>query len=206
MNFCPVCGKSTEETFCKEHTPISFDYKDIVARVCKCRKHFYRNRWLPFQSLKDVVKKVAIENIKQKVIIKPLVDEEVEKKNFEIEVSYQGKTFIIPAKIQVEKCPSCSKQGTGYFVSTLQLRPRDPELLEFAINLIEKADGEFIESMVERKEGYDLLLSSNKIALLVGKKLSKSYKGELKTSRNLHTFDHQRSKHVYRSTVCFRKE
>ncbi len=40
----------------------------------------------------------------------------------------------------------------------------------------------------------------------MAKKLSQSFKGDLKSTRTLHTRDKQRSKELYRVTVCFRKE
>jgi len=204
MNFCPVCGKSTKETFCEEHREVSFDYKDIVVRVCACKKYFYRSRWIQFDSLKTVAEKIAKENIKEKVKIKTLLDENIEKKKFELEIIYQGEKFIIPAKLQVEQCPRCSREGTPYFESTIQLRPKKIELLEFVQKQVEKNKSVFISDIKELKEGFDVLLSSNKEALKIGVKLNKSFKGELKTSRHLFGRDKQRSKDLYRVTVCFR--
>ncbi|MBC8501315.1 MAG: hypothetical protein H8D38_06145 [DPANN group archaeon] len=206
MNFCPVCGKSTKETFCEEHKEVSFNYKDIVVRVCECKKYFYRNRWLPFQSLKTVSKKIASDAIKEKVSVSPLIDEDIAKKDFEVKVIYKGDEFLIPAKLQVERCPVCSKKGTEYFESTLQLRPKNKEILDFTAKQIEKNNDVFISKVEEQKDGWDIYLSSNKAALTIGKKLSKSFKGELKTSRRLFGRDRQKSKHLYRVTVCFRAD
>lgn len=206
MNFCPVCGKSTEKTFCNKHEKVSLNYKDIVVRICECRRYFYRNRWLPFQSLKSVAKKIAENNIKEKTNVNPIIDEELVKKEFEIKVSYKGEKFTIPAKLQVEKCPTCSKIGTQYFESTIQLRPKDEELLDFVINIVDKNPAVFISLMEEKKEGFDLLFSSNKVAMAIGKKLKKSFKGELKTSRHIFGRDKLRSKDLWRVTVCFRRD
>lgn len=206
MNFCPVCRKDVKETFCDEHRENELHYKDIVVRVCECKKYFRRNRWLPFNSLAKTTEKIAKDCIKEKVGIKSLVDEEIVKKPFELEVGFQGEKFIVPAKLQVERCPICSKMGTEYFESTMQLRPKRMDLLEFVRNQIEKDPHAFIANIDEKKEGFDLLLSSNKAALNIGKKLNKSFKGELKTSRKLFGFDKNRSKHLYRVTVFFRAE
>ncbi|MBU0471821.1 MAG: 60S ribosomal export protein NMD3 [Nanoarchaeota archaeon] len=206
MNFCPVCGNKTKNTFCEEHTQITFEYKEIVVRVCKCKKYLYRSRWIDFTKLKRVCEKIAKENIKAKVEANALIDETIEKKKFDIEVQYNGEQIIIPAKLIVEECPVCSKKDTPYFESTLQLRPKNQELLEFVKKQIEKDKNTFISKSITLKDGYNLLLSSNKAALTIGKKLNKSFKGELKTSRHIFGRDKQRSKDVYRVTVYFRKE
>lgn len=161
---------------------------------------------MPFQSLKSVAKKIAENNIKEKTNVNPIIDEELVKKEFEIKVSYKGEKFTIPAKLQVEKCPTCSKIGTQYFESTIQLRPRDEELLDFVINIVDKNPAVFISLMEEKKEGFDLLFSSNKVAMAIGKKLKKSFKGELKTSRHIFGRDKLRSKDLWRVTVCFRRD
>ncbi|MFH1770138.1 MAG: NMD3-related protein [archaeon] len=206
MNFCPVCGKDIEGNFCDEHNPVSLNYKDVLVRVCECKKYFHRNQWLPFNSLKDVVKKIAKEQIKEKVTVNPLINEEIIKKKFEIEVGLQGEQFTIPAKLQVEKCPTCSKMGTEYFESVIQLRPKDDELLYFVQKQVDNDSLVFISKVVASKQGYDVFLSSNKAALNIGRKLKKSFKGELKTSRKLFGRDNIRSKDLYRVSVCFRKE
>jgi len=205
MRFCPICGKNTEETFCEEHKPNDLEHKDIIVRVCDCKKYFHRNQWLKFDSLKKVAEKISKDCVKEKVNVNALIDEEIVKKKFEVEVFKGGKTFLIPAKLQIEKCPFCSKKGSNYFESTMQLRPRDEELLTFVIKQVEKENA-FISKLDELKEGYDLLLSSNKAALKIGRRLKKSFVGELKTSSTLHTRDKQRSKDLYRVTVCFRRE
>ena len=205
--FCPICGKRTNNTFCEEHTKINFEYKDIVVRVCKCKKYFYRNRWLPFETLKLITEKIAKDNIKEKVKVNSLIKGEIEKKDFEVEVNYQGETFVIPGKLIVEQCPICSKEATGsYFVSTLQIRPKDDEILDFVKNLVEKDNQSFISQVITLKEGYNVLLSSNRAALQIGKKIAKSFKGKLKTTRKLFSYDKQKSRDLYRSTVMFRRE
>ncbi|MAG38531.1 hypothetical protein CMO90_00405 [Candidatus Woesearchaeota archaeon] len=206
MNFCPVCGDKTEKTFCEKHEKNSFEHKDIVLRVCECKKYFYRNRWNKFNNLKLVAKKISKECIEEGLKTKLLIDEKIEKKNFEVEVIKNGEKFLLPAKLQVEKCPVCSKNDGTYFVSTIQIRPKNKEVLEFVKKQVEKDEQTFISKINLLKEGYDILLSSNKVALKIGRKLTKSFKGELKTSRHLFGRDKQRSRDLYRVTVCFRME
>ncbi|MFH1590124.1 MAG: NMD3-related protein, partial [archaeon] len=183
MNFCPVCGKDIKGKFCDEHNPVSLNYKDILVRVCECKKYFHRNRWAPFNNLAKIAEKIAKEQIKEKVTVKALLDETIEKKPFELEVNFQGEQFMVPAKLQIERCPICSKMGTEYFESVIQLRPKNIELLEFVKNQVNKNPQAFISKVDEKKDGFDVFLSSNKAALNISKKLKKSFKGELKTTR-----------------------
>ena len=93
MNFCPVCGDKTEKTFCEKHEKNSFEHKDIVLRVCECKKYFYRNRWNKFNNLKLVAKKISKECIEEGLKTKLLIDEKIEKKNFEVEVIKNGENY-----------------------------------------------------------------------------------------------------------------
>ncbi|MBU1201548.1 MAG: 60S ribosomal export protein NMD3 [Nanoarchaeota archaeon] len=204
MNFCPICGRDTKGTFCKEHRQVTFNYKDVVVRVCDCKKYFYRNRWVSFTSLKQVAEKIAKESIKDNVKITSLIDEKIEKKKFEIEVVKNNELFIIEGKLIVDRCPVCSKRGTPYFESVIQIRPKKKELYDFIKIQADKNKEVFITKIVELKDGYDFYTSSNKFALGIGKKLSKSFKGELKTSRRLFSFDKMKSKNLYRATVFFK--
>lgn len=206
MGFCPICGKDTDTTFCEEHTPNELEHKDVVVRLCECRKYFYRNQWLRFESVKNVAEKIAKDSIKGNARVNAFVDNEVVKKRFEIEVFKGGDKFLIQGKVQVEKCPVCSRIGSNYFEAIIQLRPHDDELVEFVYKQIEKEEHAFISKVVELKEGFDLYVSSNKFALKMGKRLSQSFKGETKISKTLHTRDKMRSKDLYRMTVCFRRQ
>ncbi len=206
MGFCPICGKSTKATFCGEHQQISFSCKEVVVRVCECRKYFYKSRWVDFRNLKETAEKIAKDCVKEKVKVNALIDEKIEKKSFEVEIEKDKETFILPAKLQVEQCPACSKKSTTYFEAVIQIRPKSQELYDFVEKQAEKEKDVFISKVVEQKDGYDFYVSSNKFALSVGKKLSKSFKGGLKGTRRLFSFDRSRSKNLYRSTVCFRQE
>mgnify|MGYP005839019793 CR=1 FL=1 len=206
MNFCPVCGKDTENKFCDEHRDINIHYKPIVLKMCKCGRYFYRNRWNKSSSVKQAAKKVAEDAIKEKAKVKPIVGEQIVKGEFGMEAHYNGEEFLLPAQLQVEQCPVCSKIKSGYFEATIQLRPKKKELLDFVVKQAEKQDEVFISKMTELDEGFDLQVSSNKFALQVGKKLNQSFKGELKKSKTLYGYDNQRSKKVYRGTVMFRLE
>lgn len=91
-----------------------------------------------------------------------------------------------------------------YYEGILQLRNPNEEVMNFIKNQFKNNQKAWISKVVNLKTGVDLYISSNKFLLSLGKKLKKSFKGELKKSRKLHTQNRLTSKKVYRGTICFR--
>jgi NMD protein affecting ribosome stability and mRNA decay len=93
-----------------------------------------------------------------------------------------------------------------YFEAIIQLRPATQELLHFIKKRVDEREGVFISKIEELKkiDGVDIYISSQKYAQTIGRKLKKSFKGELKLSRTLHTQDKMSGKRIYRLTVLFR--
>lgn len=91
-----------------------------------------------------------------------------------------------------------------YYEAILQIRPKNKGVLDFVKELIDKRNDTFISKEKENKYGYDLYLTSQKFAQIIGRKLKKAFKGELKISRKLYGRSRQTSRIVYRLTVCFR--
>ena len=90
-----------------------------------------------------------------------------------------------------------------YYEAIIQLRPAEKNLLECVENQIRKKD--IHVSKVEKiKTGVNIYVSSRKFAMGLGRKLKKSFKGELKLSRSLYSRSRQTGKTIYRVTVCFR--
>ncbi|NQU98769.1 hypothetical protein HQ533_04835 [Candidatus Woesearchaeota archaeon] len=210
MRFCPECGIEIEKgTFCEEHQKIDFQYKDINIKFCPCGKYFYKNKWIKFEDIKESIRKVAKEATKVKVEIASVSEIELKpgiQRKGELEIIYQEQEFTIPFKYEVTTCNACAKKSGQYYEAILQLRPNDQELEEFVDHQLKKNPDVFVPKKVELKEGIDYFLTDRKFALRIGNKLNKSFKGELKTSKKLHTFDRQKSKDVFRVTVLFRKE
>jgi NMD protein affecting ribosome stability and mRNA decay len=92
----------------------------------------------------------------------------------------------------------------NYYEGKLQLRNPNEEVINFIKNQFKNNDKVWVAKYETLKNGVDIYVSSNHFLLALGKKLNKSFKGELKTSRKLHTQDRQTSKQVYRVTVLFR--
>jgi NMD protein affecting ribosome stability and mRNA decay len=91
----------------------------------------------------------------------------------------------------------------GYYEAKLQLRHYNKEVLDFVIKQL-KENNVKIGKEVKLKTGIDLYLSSRKFTTQIAKKLKRRFKGTVKVSKKLFSFDKLKSKKVYRVTVCFR--
>jgi len=100
--------------------------------------------------------------------------------------------------------PKILYQGDRYYEGVLQLRPYDEEVMRFVTNQVKKDGKVFISKVVELDKGIDIYLSSQKFIRKLGKKLKKSFKGEMKESRTLFTRNRMSQRLVYRATVLFR--
>lgn len=97
-----------------------------------------------------------------------------------------------------------------YFEAIIQLRceaddlSRLEEVLRFIQNRIKARPKVFISKIKELPTGIDIYISSQSYARSIGKKLKKSFQGDLKITRTLHTMDRMTSKQIYRGTILFR--
>lgn len=91
-----------------------------------------------------------------------------------------------------------------YYEAIIQLRPVTRELMKFIENRLKERENVFVSKIEEHKHGVDIYISSQKYAQTIGRGLKKSFQGELKLSRTLHTQDKMSGKKVYRLTVLFR--
>ena len=91
-----------------------------------------------------------------------------------------------------------------YFEGILQLRNPNNEVISFIKSQIKKRAGVFITKEQKVNNGIDFYITSQKYLQALGKKLKKSFQGELKISSKLHTKNKLTSKNVYRVNVLFR--
>jgi len=91
-----------------------------------------------------------------------------------------------------------------YYEATLQLRPYNEEVYSFVLKEIDKRKDCLITKEEIKKYGVNLRLTSSRGAQALGKRLKEKFGGKLIKSRKLHGFDRQKSKLVYRITVCHR--
>jgi len=95
-------------------------------------------------------------------------------------------------------------KSPDYFEGVLQIRNPNEEVMNFIENQFKNNDKVWISKEIKLKTGMDYYVSSNRFLKQLGKKLKKSFKGELKLSKKLFTRNHLTSKEVYRGTVLFR--
>ena len=62
----------------------------------------------------------------------------------------------------------------------------------------------FITKEVSLKTGVDLYLTSSSFAKSIGERLKRKFRGKITLSRSLYGYNREKSKEVYRLTVCFR--
>ena len=97
-----------------------------------------------------------------------------------------------------------NSRHSNYYEAKIQLRPLKQNILDFIITHVKSRNDVSIAKIEKIKTGIDIYLTSQKFARALGKKLKKSFKGELKMSRSLHSTDRNTSKKLYRATVLFR--
>ncbi len=90
-----------------------------------------------------------------------------------------------------------------YYEAIIQVRPRKESVLDFIRTEALRSKAQ-ISKEIAKDFGFDVYLSSRKIALQIGKKLKKQFNGTLKVSKTLHSRDRQSSKLLYRLTVLFK--
>ena len=104
----------------------------------------------------------------------------------------------------MRKHSSSAEKHAKYFEAIIQLRPADQKLVSYVYKMIEARPDVFISDQKKVKTGIDIYLSSWRVAMAIGKRLTKTFSGNVKISRSLHTRSHMTSKDIYRVTVLFR--
>ena len=90
------------------------------------------------------------------------------------------------------------------FAAILQLRPARADIVEFVFNELKRKGDVFITKEINFKTGIDLYLTSSSFAKSLGERLKRKFKGKIMLSRSLYGYNMEKSKEVYRLTVCFR--
>ncbi len=91
-----------------------------------------------------------------------------------------------------------------YFEGILQLRNPNSLVIDFINKQVENKQGVFISKRVNVINGIDLYFSSQRFLQNLGRKLQKTFGGELKVSTKLHGVRRITSKLLYRVNVLFR--
>lgn len=220
--FCPVCGqKGITGIFCDKHTPeLDLVLKDIIIKICStCKKHYAQKRWMLYENLNQLI----IQTIKKELMkkdrswgrakIEIMDSQPISKSTDEYEVKITGKEeFLITIKTTKEQCVDCSREKSNYFVSTAQVRlskfyenPTIDLIVEiqkrFESLLKKEQNTNELPQVIKQKNGFDVKLSSKKLADHVGKQLILDYGGELNKTSKLQSRDSLTSKDLFRDTL-----
>ena len=97
-------------------------------------------------------------------------------------------------------------KAPNYFEATLQLRDCKNEALNFVLAFVDNQDvpDYFVSAINKVKNGFDIYLSSNKLAIKIATHLPKKFGGRIQTSSKLFSRDKQTSKNLMRLTVVYR--
>jgi NMD protein affecting ribosome stability and mRNA decay len=93
----------------------------------------------------------------------------------------------------------------NYYEGILQLREATDEVVDFVMADIDRQrpKGVFLTKVEKVRGGVDLYLSSKRYISNLGRQLYAMFGGEMKSSAQLYTRDHQSGKDVYRLNVYF---
>jgi nonsense-mediated mRNA decay protein 3 len=216
--FCPRCGKPIEHgIFCKDCRKADFEFKDINITLCtSCKSYQHKNKWTRFKDINKAIKAVAKDDIKAKVKIRNLDKNLSEaileskagvKKDIILVIVHKKQEFEIPARIEITLCNKCSKKGTQYFESVLQLRNATKEVYYFIMNEISKQSKKGIHlnkaSLLDKysQKDVDLYLTTKNYATVLAEKVRKTYGGTIKKNAKLFSIDWETSKNQYRLNV-----
>lgn len=91
----------------------------------------------------------------------------------------------------------------GPFEAKLQIRPKDPDLIQFIKKELSKTEAEIVDEN-KLKEGLDIYITSSQIAFKLGKIFRDRYKIKPKITKSLVGENKQLGKRIYRLTVLFK--
>jgi len=216
--FCPNCGNpiTGSGTLCKNCQTTDFDFKDIKIVLCNnCKSYFYKNKWAKFHDINSVINTVVTGNVKHAVKVSKISDIGAEtileykagvKKDHVIKVSVKNEHFDLPMTIEVTLCPKCSKQGTKYFQSILQVRNSTDEIHAFIRNEIAKQKKKGIhlnkeEYIDDTGKNIDYYLTNQSYAKVLAEKLRDNFGGIIKKNAQLFSVSWETSKNLYRLNI-----
>lgn len=216
--FCPNCGRVLHDhEACKYCSQPDFSFKPVKIVICNsCHSYLHKNKWTKYKDVNTAIKKVTAYNIKAKVQVKGVSADAKEKidghkagikDDITIEVHHKGLAFDIPARLEVTLCNKCSKKGTQFFDSILQLRNSTQEVLDFARNDVAKQHkkGIFItkEVPVEKYsiKDMDIYLTNQTYAKTLAEKIKKHFGGTIKKNAKHFSLNWQTTKTLYRLNI-----
>lgn len=207
--------------FCEEclrtQTPLIADVKPVTLTHCTtCDRIKVRGSWQPTKEF-DFFLKPHITFAKNAIITHvefptPIIEPDA--KEFVLPVLVEGtisrniepyhEEYEIPVAIAREACDRCALAKSTYFEGFLQLRNPKDHVIEYIERAVQKQPDVFITKAEDVRGGIDFWFTDQKYLQPFVHELKKKFGGTVKTVSKLHTYDHQRSKKVYRLTCLLR--
>lgn|GEM_PF-1671294 len=187
--------------------------KAVNITYCSCSKYVEKNQWKPYKSIKELVSRKIKERFpRAKLSFEDFEFPERPKQEVknEIIVKKKGKEHVVEVNLKLGKCILCEKEGTQYYEAILQVRSSNMEVLEKSVELLNQRvanlrhRGMFINKVKRMPEGYDLYVTSRKLAQSLGRELYDACGGVFKASPHLFSRNRQTSKNIYRLNVFVR--
>jgi len=221
MTFCPQCGNEAVDVFCedclRQQQALVADIKPVVLTHCTtCDRIKMRGNWQPVKDF-DRFFKQHITFQKNAIITEvefPMPVIEPDAKEFDISVLITGtiskqvepydEEYEVHVKIAREACDRCALAKSTYFEGFLQVRNPKDEVLSYIENKVQKNPDVFITKAEDVRGGVDFWFTDQKYLQPLVYELKKKFGGIVKTQSKLHTYDHQKSKPVYRLTCMIR--
>jgi nonsense-mediated mRNA decay protein 3 len=185
--------------------------KAINVSICDCGKFLDKHSWVAYHDVHQMlVKKIRNTYPKAKVVLPEFEPPVEQKQKVEIHVKVTAKkneTFNQAVIMKMSKCNLCEKEGGKYFEAIFQLRGRNEEILQEAIEYLRqrianlRQRGLFVNKVEKQENGFDMYMTSNKMAQILGRELLDKFGGNLKVNPRLFSKDHQTSKDLYRVNV-----
>ncbi|RME53918.1 hypothetical protein D6783_00450 [Candidatus Woesearchaeota archaeon] len=218
MKFCPRCGsKRVVSVLCasclRETTPLITGTTTTKLTLCpETKKLKWKGKWTTYPTLRQGIAAYLKDTLTFALHAQPdtltVTLYKEHNKHLDVDIIIEGNLEnkhyheAYHLTIPLAKEPSTPQKHKDYFEGTLQLRNPTPHTKQFIQNLLLKSHpGVHIAKTIQRKNGYDILLSSNKATYQIAQALHKTFGATIKTSTHLWGHDRQRSKHLQRLTV-----
>jgi NMD protein affecting ribosome stability and mRNA decay len=221
MVFCPICGEDAVDVFCeahlKEREPLISEITPFTLTACPTTEEIHiSGEWYPLTKFERLVKKNLTFNKRAQILEVefPMPVFEEKPRDFTLPILVHGtvsknlepytEEYELDVPVELSESPKASIAKSGYFEGTLQLRnPR-----EGVINAIEEIMQSTPENHLSRardvKGGIDFEFTNQEHMVWLTYELRKRFGGIVRKNAKLHTYDHQRSKKVYRLTCLIR--
>ncbi|MDY6788853.1 MAG: 60S ribosomal export protein NMD3 [Candidatus Nanohaloarchaea archaeon] len=223
QKFCPKCGEEADDLFgsrglCRDCFEGAVDLVDLPEEItfdqCSvCASYKVKNTWKDFESdqklIFDLLRPYEKEEVEmsasfrkkgEKYIVNVLMEKPVKG-----EIIQQTSEVVL--KPEKKQCKKCARYAGGYFEVIVQLRGNISEdmfgeLMESAGKVTSQDRNDFISNVEEIDQGYDVFVSSKKMARSMISFLEERFKLEKKWSREL--VGEEEGEKIYRTVVSVR--